>query len=164
MEKEAETPTKRGKSGLLVVLLAVVNLLGLAGLGYFVVSTDRVGAAGGGGGGASDAGVSEAKGPSFGPLVEMRPIVANLSDPDAGRYIKVSLRIEAKNEQAEKQINESLVPLRDQALFYFSGIGVQQTVGVENKVAMREELENKLAGVVGEGVIKRIYFTEFVVQ
>ncbi|MDD9933852.1 MAG: flagellar basal body-associated FliL family protein [Myxococcales bacterium] len=159
-EEELKVPTK-GRSRLIVVL-AAVNLLAIGGVAYFMLSGQSQAAAEGAS--ESEPAADTPPKPRFGPLIELPAIVANLKDPDAGRYVKVRLHLEVEDESKVEPVNALLVPIRSEALFYFSGITVEDTLGEENKERITEELFARVQEVCGEGLVRRLFFSEFVVQ
>lgn len=159
-----EIPKKGGKK-MLVLGLVLFNLLAAGGVGYFVVMGDADEAAADEGGDEEEA---EEKGPvggtEYGPLVEMKPLVSNLDDPQAGRYVKITLHLEIKSEDVRPQVEAALVPIRSELLVYFTGIKVEETIGTKNKKRIIQDVTDLVDGVVGEGLVRRVFFTEFVTQ
>ncbi len=177
---KSEAQAEGGGKGKLVLVLVLVNLLAVGGLGAFVV-LGQGGAAGASEGGESEAqstappappaptagatGVAAPSAPGqVGKLVEFRPIVANLKDPGAGRYVKVTLWLEVPGEEHAARLEELRVPIRDAVLVYFTEMEVERTVGAEAKEAIRKELLDRITQVVGPGLVTRVFFTEFVIQ
>lgn len=103
----------------------------------------------------------------FGPLVEIGSFVANLTSADRTappRYAKVSVHVEAANEDAKAKVEAAVVPIKAEALMYLSGLTPEQVIGQEKIRWVQDELQKRMVGVVGKGVVKRVYFSEFVVQ
>jgi flagellar protein FliL len=101
---------------------------------------------------------------AIGPLVEMRPLVANLTDPDVDKYAKITLFIEADNEESKATLEKAIVPMRSQALLYLSSISSKDMYGAEKKMAIGEHLKAVFEKVVGKRAIKQVHFGEFVIQ
>ncbi|NOY91179.1 MAG: hypothetical protein GXP55_08200 [Deltaproteobacteria bacterium] len=157
-----EQPKPKGGSKLLLILV-LVNVLGMAGLGVYLVLFQ-------GKGGAEAQPADEADGDApeageFGPLVEMDPIIANLNDPQAGRYVKVTIHLEAKDEETQPAVQAAMVPIRNRLLIYFSNLTAVDTEGSEKKEEIRGhvlELVNEVLG--GGNKVRRVFYSEFVVQ
>jgi flagellar protein FliL len=101
---------------------------------------------------------------AIGPLVEMRPLVANLTDVDVDKYAKVAIVVEGYNEESKATIENAVIPMRSQALLYLSSISSKDTYGSEKKIAIGEHLKVLFEKIIGGKSIKRVYFGEFVIQ
>ena len=156
-EEEAEKP--KGKKNLILLILVGVNMLGMAGVAAYVLFLQPDPAQ-------ADPAAAAAPPPaaSFGPLVELNPIVANLQTVDGTRYVKVALHLEVANDEEKVKLEELLIPVRDRALLYFSGISVEGTIGEERKTEIKAELIELVNEVVGREMVRNLYFAEFVVQ
>ena len=169
MAEPEEQPKKGGKKALVFALLGF-NVLAIGGIGYFLLAAqadeelEEEGEPSEGEGEASDNDGKRADPGEFGPLVEMKPMVGNLNDPGAGRYVKVQIHFEVKNEEARPAMEAALVPIRSELLVYFTGVKVEETIGPENKTRIIADVKKIADRVVGNGVIRRVFFTEFVTQ
>jgi len=81
-----------------------------------------------------------------------------------GRYAKVSLYAEALNEESKLRIEGGLVPLKAEALLVLSNAKAEEIVGQEKIRAMGEELLKRFNKLLGKKSIRRVYFSELVVQ
>ncbi len=176
-EKKAEGAAEGGGGGRskLVLVLVLVNLLAVGGLGAFMVlgkggeagAQPEAGAAPPPAAQAPPAAPAAAAAPGagqVGKLVEFRPIIANLRDPGAGRYVKVTLWLEVPGEEQAARIEELRVLIRDAVLIYFTELKVEDTVGADAKDKIRKDLLERINQVVGPGLVRRLFFTEFVIQ
>jgi flagellar basal body-associated protein FliL len=102
----------------------------------------------------------------FGPLIEIGSFIANLSGPNGAqsRYAKVSLHAEALNEEAKLRIETAVVPLKAEALMVLSNLKAEDVIGQEKIVHLSEELLKRSNKLLGKKSIKRMYFSELVVQ
>lgn len=102
----------------------------------------------------------------FGPLLDVGTFVANLNMPpdQNARYAKVSLSVEALNEEAKARVEAALVPIRAEALMLFSNAKPEDVVGQEKITALGEELAKRANKLVGKKSIRKVYFSELVVQ
>lgn len=149
---------------MLIFALIGFNVITAAAAGYFVLGSqaqeeeeeeddeEEV---------AEEAAVPEGQ---FGPLVEMKPLVGNLDDPDAGRYVKITLHLEIAKEELRPLVEGALVPIRSELLVYFTGVKVVDTIGTANKLRIMSDVQRIAQKVVGEGIVNRVFFTEFVTQ
>lgn len=170
-----------GGNKLLLLLVLVVNVLIAGGLAYVVISGQKNNAAAtakheGAGeeheaaadGAAAPEGEGHAKkgaGSKFGPLIEIGAFVANLTSASGqSRYAKVALHVEATNDDAKAKIELAVVPIRSEALLFLSGLAAEQVIGQEKIRQIQDDLQKRLSTLIGPNTIKRVYFSEFVVQ
>jgi flagellar basal body-associated protein FliL len=106
------------------------------------------------------------KGAKFGPLLEVGSFVANLSTPQgaAPRYAKVTLHVEVSNEETKAAVEAGLVPLRAEALMYLSSAKPEDIVGQEKIHALCDELIKRFNALLGRKAVRRVYFSDLVVQ
>lgn len=163
-EESIELP-KGGGNRKLILGLVAFNLIAAGGVAYVVL--------GGGEEGdeeavvEEDAGVPEDEGEGkslYGPMVEMKSLVANLDDPSAGRYVKVQIHLELTDEELRLPVEEAMVPIRSAVIIFFTGIPVAGTVGSANRLKIASDLRAEIEKVVGKNIVKRIFFAEFVTQ
>lgn len=182
-----------GNKKILIIVLAV-NMLLMGGLGYVVVAGRNQPAAPPAKAAAKEHGGAEGEAEAeeghddkdkgeeheeeeegekktkhagkFGPLLEVGTFVANLQVPpdQTGRYAKVSLSVEAYNEDAKLRIEGALVPIRSEALMMFSNAQPEDVIGQDKIMALAEELAKRANKLVGKKTVKRVFFSELVVQ
>jgi flagellar FliL protein len=166
----AESPAASGGGGAggggsnkaLIIVVLVFNVLIAAGLGYQVLMGQAKGATG-----QIKAGDEHGKAAAptkFGPLIEVGSLVANLSGPLSGHYAKVFMHLEASDEKMKTRIEEALVPIRSEALLYLNGLDIKDASGQAQIRTMSEALKTRLNALIGTNTIRRVYFSEFVVQ
>jgi flagellar protein FliL len=163
----AESPATSGGAGgggsnkALIIVVLVFNVLIAAGLGYQVlmgqakVATGQIKPA---------EEHDKAAVAKFGPLIEIGALVANLSGPLSGHYAKVFLHVEASDDKMKTRIEEALVPIRSEAILYLNGLDVKDASGQVQIRTMSEALKTRLNALIGKNTIRRVYFSEFVVQ
>ncbi|MET0388835.1 MAG: flagellar basal body-associated FliL family protein [Polyangiales bacterium] len=102
----------------------------------------------------------------FGPLLEVGSFIANLAAAPGGttRYAKVTLHAEALNEEAKARVEAGLVPLKSEALLVLSNAKPEDVIGPEKMQALAAELLKRGNKLLGKKSIKRMYFSELVVQ
>jgi flagellar FliL protein len=152
--KESQAP-KKSKLKWVIIITAIVVLIGAGGFfGYskFKKNTEVKAAA--------------EKGKKVSIICPLKSFVVNLLDKRGveRRYLKVTIEVEVGN-AADKQLIESNDPqLRDSALLLLSNQTLNEINTMEGKLALKQELLSRMKQILGEGVVRRIFFTEFVVQ
>lgn len=186
-EKKEETaaPAAAGGNKKLLIIVVAANVLLAGGLGFVVLSSKDQGAEKAKGGHAKkgdaehedgeeaaegeehedEEGESHAK-HKFGPLLDIGSFVANLQTlpGQPPRYVKVSVSVEVLNEDAKARVEAAAIPIKTEALLMLSNAKVDEVVGQDRIIALSEELAKRANKVIGKKSIKKVYFSELVVQ
>ncbi|MEM9860439.1 MAG: flagellar basal body-associated FliL family protein, partial [Myxococcota bacterium] len=145
-----------GNNSKLILILILANLVGLGGIGaYLVLFSDS--------GGAAEA-QPEPEPNTFGPLIEVPTIIVNLSGSHGGRFMRVSLQMEVREDEHVALVEPALVPIQNRLLIYFSEMDPARTGEEGAKDAIAEELVDTINEVLGDDTVRRVYYTEFVIQ
>lgn len=101
-----------------------------------------------------------------GIIYPLESFIVNLMDK-AGlgkRYLKVKIIIEIGGEEAKKVVDGQKPRLRDTILLLLSSQSFKEINTMEGKLELKQALLSRINQTLGEGIVQRIYFTEFVVQ
>ncbi|KIH77560.1 flagellar FliL protein [Geoalkalibacter ferrihydriticus] len=148
-----------GKKGLII---AVVVLLA-AGIGagaYFMGSKGALPGAGG----AAAAGSSNLASDAVGPMIEIEPFIVNILDNDGTRYLKAALTLEVETVAGRQEVIERMPQLRDAILLVTGNKTFDELNDLQGKLQLRAELLGRVNEILKRDRVRRIYFTEFVVQ
>ena len=99
-----------------------------------------------------------------GPVVSLDPFVVNLNEVASSRYLKTTFELETTGEKAAEALNEDKRGVRDEVLRYLSSLSVADTLGETNKDKIQTEIVARVDKALGGGKVKRLYFSDFVVQ
>lgn len=100
-----------------------------------------------------------------GPLLSLDPFVVNLNDPENPRFLKVKLDLELKSEEILAELDPNRMPIvRDDLMMYLSDLKLENIMGQEAKLKIKENLGARLAKHYGEGTVRRVLLTEIVIQ
>ncbi len=99
-----------------------------------------------------------------GPMVNIEPFIVNILDDTESRYLKAAITLEAGNEETAMALTQRMPQIKDAILLLISNKTFSELGDLQGKIQLRAELINKLNGILPVGKVKRIYFTEFVVQ
>ena len=147
----------KARTPVLVLLLLVLNL-GATGFVVFKVLTATPAAA-------APAHKPEPTGNEVsGPIVKLDPFVVNLNEPSSPRYLKVGIELELSAGEHARAVDKAKQILRDQVLSYLSNLSIAETLGEAGKAKIRTDLMKRFDEVVGRGHVRRMFFTEFVIQ
>jgi flagellar FliL protein len=180
--KEEGTEGKKKKSKLILIVIPLVVVL-LGGGGFFAYKTflapkagaDEAGAEGGHaqkeghgdkkghgekkGEGEGEGGESE--GPAF---FSLTPFVVNLQDNIGTRYLKISLKFELDEPDAEPELKGQLPKIRDALIILLSSKNYAEIGTVEGKYRLREEIIKRVNRFFEDTPVRGVYFTDFVIQ
>lgn len=120
----------------------------------------------GGGGGHGEEDASEGGGeaePKRSAIVNLGVFTVNLRGSGGGRVLRMEMQLDA-GEASSATIEERIPQLRDAVITAVSDYTWTELEGVDGKTRLRDELLSRLNGAIAPTTIKRLYFTQFVVQ
>ena len=168
-EKEstvAVEPKKGSNNLMLIVILAVVVALGGGfALWKFVLAGGDTQSGGGNGAKAGEeVDADAAVDTSFDwIMLPLDPFIVNLFDGEGVRYLKVKIEIQIK-ENLRDEIKRMIPQVRNSLIILLSSKKYAEIGSIEGKVRLRQEILYRLHRILGEGKVKDVYFTDFVVQ
>ena len=94
------------------------------------------------------------------------PFIVNLMDKAkvGKRYLKVRIVLEVGDEKDQETVNSHIPQLKDTILLLLSSQSFSDINTMEGKIELKQLLVSKMNQLLGEGIVHRLYFTEFVVQ
>jgi len=104
------------------------------------------------------------QGKAVGPMVNIDTFIVNILDNEENRYLKAAITIEVDNERAAQEINERMPQVKDAVLLLIGNKSFSELSDLQGKLQLRAELMNRVNGILVHGKVKRIFFTDFVVQ
>ncbi|RMG81749.1 MAG: flagellar basal body protein FliL [Bacteroidetes bacterium] len=159
-QKTEEKPKKSKKLFLIIIILAV--LLAGAGFGGFMFLKK----------GNTEKGKEEStkkeevvdipKEKEKVVLIQLDPFILNLSEP--GRFVKLSIHLEVKNEKIQQYVTDRMPKIRDSIITLVSSKSADILATPEGKFQLKDELLLRVNQAVEKDLIKNLYFTEFVIQ
>ncbi|MDX2480399.1 MAG: flagellar basal body-associated FliL family protein [Desulfuromusa sp.] len=162
-KEAAEQPEEGGgsKKKLIIIIAAVLVLLIGGGAGYFFFM-----------GGEEEEKISpeqeqaelEKQAKQVGPMVNIDSFIVNIADDQESRYLKAAITIEVDGLEASMELNERMAQLKDAILLLIGNKTFGELNDLQGKIQLRAELINKINSILLKGKVKRIYFTDFVVQ
>ena len=162
-KKEAvEQPEDGGSSKKMIIIIAaaVVLLIGI-GVGVFMFM-----------GGEEEAKMTpeqeqaelEKQAKQIGPMVALDPFIVNIIDDEESRYLKAAITMEVNTPEATMEIGQRMPQIKDAVLLLVGNKTFGELQDMQGKIQLRAELINRINGILVNGKVKRIYFTDFVVQ
>lgn len=142
----------------LILILILCNLLGLGGIGAYLVLFSDNGSA------AAQEEEEEEEPETYGALVELPTLIVNLSGERWGRFMRVSLQMEAREDDDSEAIEGALIPIQNRMVIFFSELDPERTRTAGAKDEIAEEIVVLINEVIGGESVRRVFYTEFVVQ
>ena len=158
-EEEGESKEKNPKKGKksiikwIVVFLGVV-ILGAAGFAGWTYYKTHIS-------GSEKAGSEQTVQTG---IWSMGSLVVNLMDADGERYLKAVIQIEVSNQDCISEMDLLKPKITDSILGLLSSKSYKEIAGFEGKQRLRDEIAMRLNGYLTKGQVRRVYFTEFLIQ
>jgi len=90
---------------------------------------------------------------------------ANMATNDrAGKFVRVEIRLEMSDTDMANELKEKNIVLRDAVIEEMSLKRFSQVATEKGKEELKENIKNRINSIVGEGEIKEVYFTQFIIQ
>ncbi|MFZ0483762.1 MAG: flagellar basal body-associated FliL family protein [Desulfobacterales bacterium] len=154
--KDAEKEQAPKKSKLKFIIIAVaVMLIGAGGIyGYSKYDKEKK----------DNAEATKEKIMSI--VCPLNSFVVNLQDKTGvgKRYLKLTMQLEVGKEDDKLLIGNHNAQIRDTVLLLLSSQSLKEINTMEGKLELKQTLLSRMNQILGNNVVRGIYFTEFVVQ
>ncbi len=163
-KQEQEPQPKKAKSKLLLIGVVGVLLVALLGVGGFIVYTQVLG------GGGEEAKKEAAKAKELkeaarlGIVTALDPFIVNLSDEAGKRYLKVTMQLELDNEKLNEEITNKMPQIKDSIITVLSSKTTDDLLTIDGKFKLKEQIQTRVNVLLKTGVVKNVFFVEFVIQ
>lgn len=101
---------------------------------------------------------------SPGAMFDLDPFIVNLADTPDVRYLKLTLKLEVDSEPVAAELSSRIPQIRDAILVLLSSKDVNAVRTTQGKFQLRDEITQRINGLLKKPGIRSAYFTEFVVQ
>ncbi len=158
---EAAEPEESGSKKKLIIIIAAVVLLIGVGVGVFLFL-----------GGEEEPKLTpeqeqaemEKMAKQVGPMVNIDTFIVNVLDDEESRYLKAAITLEVDAEPASMELSQRMPQVKDAILLLIGSKTFSELSDLQGKIQLRAELLNRINSLLSQGKVKRIYFTDFVVQ
>ena len=100
----------------------------------------------------------------MGPVFSLDSFIVNLSDQGGKRYLRITMGLELGDPKFAEELTKRLPQIRDSILMILPSRKVDELQTTEGKNSLRTEIISNLNELLGKEIVKKIYFTEFVIQ
>ncbi len=172
-DEKGDAPKKKGKGKLLIIIIVALVVLGGAGVAVkmFVLGGKKAPA---NKTQKAQTETQEAPAPSEQNLepVTIGPIIVNLADAGGDRYLKIKLVLleaksgakKAKKEEESTGMSLEDAIIRDVIINTISAKTSDDLLSVSGKEELKHELITAINRALNKNLVKKIYFTEFIIQ
>jgi flagellar FliL protein len=112
----------------------------------------------------SEAGGKHGQAASPGVMFDLDPFIVNLADTPEVRYLKLTLKLEVDSEAVSTELSSRIPQIRDAILVLLSSKDVNAVRTTQGKFQLRDEITQRVNGLLKKPGVRSAYFTEFVVQ
>jgi len=159
---EEEIAKIKKKPLLLFIIIGVVAVLAISGAVYAITKSSKAtGKKAAAKGAESSAKVTPE---DVGPTFSLGSFVFNLADMEERRYLKATIEIEVADAKLVPQVEARLPKLKDAMILLISSKTSSELLTPEGQMLLRQQISKRLSEILGEGVVKDIYLTEFLIQ
>ena len=99
-----------------------------------------------------------------GVMFDLDPFIVNLADQPEIRYLKIAVKLEVENETVATDLSARVAQVRDTVLVLLSSKDVNSVRTPQGKFQLRDEITQRVNGLLPKPGIRAAYFTDFVVQ
>ena len=107
---------------------------------------------------------ADKKGGHIGTTFGLDTFVVNIADRERDRYLKLKAELELEKPEIAQELEERLPQIRDLLISLLGGKSFDEIRTIEGKNFLREEMLLRINALLVTGEVRRIFFTEFVVQ
>jgi flagellar basal body-associated protein FliL len=107
---------------------------------------------------------AEEKAGHIGTTFSLDTFVVNIADRERDRYLKLKAELELEKPEMAQELKERLPQIRDLIISLLGGKSFDEVRTIEGKNFLREEMLLRINSLLVTGEVRRIFFTEFVVQ
>jgi len=91
-------------------------------------------------------------------------LIVNLMDDKGERYLKAGIQVEVSSEDCLAELEELKPKVTDGILVLLSSKGYEDIASLEGKQRLRDEIAVRMNGYMTSGQVRKVYFTEFLIQ
>jgi len=151
------------KKNIIIIAGIVLILLAVIGGGFFMMWQKLSALDNNKAGGPAKAPEKSDHG-GMGPVFPLDSFIVNLSDQGGKRYLRITMGLELGDPKSAEELTKRLPQIRDSILMILPSRKVDELQTLEGKNLLRTEIVSSLNQLLGKDVVKKIYFTEFVIQ
>lgn len=99
-----------------------------------------------------------------GVMFDLDPFIVNLADVPDVRYLKLTVKLEVDSDAVSADLSARVPQVRDAVLVLLSSKDVNAVRTTQGKFQLRDEITQRINGLLSKPGVRSAYFTDFVVQ
>lgn len=100
----------------------------------------------------------------IGPMFPLEPFTLNLLSDSGSRYVKCTIELEQDGPELQPELTKKVPIIRDIIIRTLSAKTFEEISTAKGKEMLKDELVGKINEILTDGVIKNVFFTNFVVS
>ena len=159
---------KASKQTLILMILAVVNMVVVAGVGFMIFQGKKKDAAEPkiehvikGEHETQEKEKKEEK-EVIGKVIPLETFLVNLAGSKGRRVAKLNLEMEVESEAVSSEIEQRKAQIRDIIIVLLSSQTYDQISNKDGQVQLKEQIKDTVNKFLTKGKIKQVYFTDFI--
>ncbi len=100
----------------------------------------------------------------IGQLIPMETFLVNLPGSRGGKLTRINMELEVSSSEVQDEIDKRKPQIRDIIIILLSSKNFSQVSSREGKEQLRNEIRDTVNPFLTKGQIKRVYFTEFILN
>jgi flagellar FliL protein len=97
-------------------------------------------------------------------MFDLDPFIVNLADVPDVRYLKLTVKLEVDSDAVSADLSARVPQVRDAVLVLLSSKDVNAVRTTQGKFQLRDEITQRINGLLPKPGVRSAYFTDFVVQ
>ncbi len=98
------------------------------------------------------------------PIFPLKSFIVNLAGDNGTRYLKIKMDLEITDESFNNDIRQRIPQIRDSIMMILTSKRYVDIKDTEGKIALREDIHNRVNTFFKKPCISNVYFTDFVIQ
>ncbi|HEX2055461.1 MAG TPA: flagellar basal body-associated FliL family protein [Nitrospiraceae bacterium] len=99
-----------------------------------------------------------------GIIADMEPFIVNLADAPEIRYLKLTVKLDLDRAAAVDEVKQRTPQIRDSILVLLTSKDSATIRTPQGKAQLRDEITQRVNGLLPKPAVRSAYFTEFVIQ
>jgi flagellar FliL protein len=99
-----------------------------------------------------------------GTITDLDPFIVNLADTPEIRYLKLNVKLELDRAEAAEEVKTRTPQIRDSVLVLLTSKDSATIRTPQGKAQLRDEITQRINGLLPKPGVRSAYFTEFVIQ
>ncbi|MGK7346787.1 MAG: flagellar basal body-associated FliL family protein [Candidatus Nitrospinota bacterium M3_3B_026] len=162
-DEEADAPKKGAGKLIIIIAAALILVIGGGAAAYFLVMPRLAAAPEPAAKSGEEAPAETEAGASLGATYELDPFIVNLTG-DVNRYLKVVVVLQLSDKNVAEEIANRSPQIKDTVITLLSSKTAEEILSIQGKYDLKMEMAKRINALLTTGVVRKLYFVEFVIQ